>query len=689
MANYTITKIAKVGNSNNFATNGSITITPNDGYVVSASHFTCTSNVNGITASDPADSITGGAGTVGNLVSIPIAVNGFNLAADNIVNLQIVGDAVLFRASQIIPVSLQINIADQFTNNGYNVTATSGLDATGNNAISNGVMTFSEDQLFEEGGEEFSGIGSFTITTADALSEVTSSTGCTINKGAGTVVMANAQATGIEVTDKVGNTNIPATAVVTNISADSTNTTITYLPTTGSGTVSSQVVTFTGVVTTSFSEPPIPTLSDIEATSDSNETEAVGPYLFVLGGVVQNEADTDDGKGGDVISYTYNVFVNNHNPPVKGKVNSFIVKTSGRVSNSVSPTRLPTKVITSLDSGSGIISLFGETTVVTVSGDVGAQFTVNAQSLTGGASNVAGVNGVTYTIPVTSKLKGTGSISFKYPFASSSTTKQYNIWIVPASGTTTKSGVPLVGSKRLLNQYVNSTVTLSLGSRANGVTCSNPSDIVLSGRVNERSNQALDVTYFFTGSGNLQALVPQPNFALVRNGKWLTDLSQWVQNPTGKLTYVTGGGVELSTAAETELKQAILVVGRKYTYTVKVVGVTNHGNANNNIKILAGTTTTAALTGSNGASTYTGILQAAGNTNFIIKFGEGFNGKVESVSLSNWVQTGSNNGTSVSMSNISTVVSGTKAKVSFTVNVENFGSNPIDLELNPSFITLA
>lgn len=101
MANYTLTGFSITENINdsiffnNMATSGNITITPNDGYVVSASNFSVSSLPDSIASVVFTDTTT--AGAVGNTVTgLATFASSFVASENTDITLDIVGDAKAF-----------------------------------------------------------------------------------------------------------------------------------------------------------------------------------------------------------------------------------------------------------------------------------------------------------------------------------------------------------------------------------------------------------------------------------------------------------------------------------------------------------------------------------------------------------------------------------------------------------------
>ncbi len=104
MANHTTSTLSLMSSATE-ARVGYIYITPNEGYVVSASDFTITDSVSEL-ETEKADTAT--AGTIGNKVKITVTLTNFAATADEVINLTISDSAVLYIETVDVPISLTI-----------------------------------------------------------------------------------------------------------------------------------------------------------------------------------------------------------------------------------------------------------------------------------------------------------------------------------------------------------------------------------------------------------------------------------------------------------------------------------------------------------------------------------------------------------------------------------------------------
>lgn len=104
MANHTTSTLSLMSSATE-AIVGYMYITPNEGYVVSASDFTVDDNEPTLTTS-LADTDT--AGTIGNKVKITVTLTNYVATADGVINLTISDSAVLYIETVDVPISLTI-----------------------------------------------------------------------------------------------------------------------------------------------------------------------------------------------------------------------------------------------------------------------------------------------------------------------------------------------------------------------------------------------------------------------------------------------------------------------------------------------------------------------------------------------------------------------------------------------------
>ena len=137
MANYTITKFQtteSVGDSiffNNMVTSGTVTITPNSIYVVSASDFSISSLPTGIASVVFTDSTT--AGQPGNTVIATFTFSSDFSATSNVnIGLDIQGDAKVYNP-ETQTVSYAVKLIDQQSDN---VNGASAVSSSGSSTVS-------------------------------------------------------------------------------------------------------------------------------------------------------------------------------------------------------------------------------------------------------------------------------------------------------------------------------------------------------------------------------------------------------------------------------------------------------------------------------------------------------------------------------------------------------------------------
>lgn len=127
MANHTTSTLSLMSSATE-AIQGHMYITPNEGYVVSASDFTITDSVSEL---DTAKADTATAGAIGNKVKITVTLTNYAATADGIINLTISDSAVLYVETVDVPVSLTIPSELNSNTNGVSVDVVSGTLASG------------------------------------------------------------------------------------------------------------------------------------------------------------------------------------------------------------------------------------------------------------------------------------------------------------------------------------------------------------------------------------------------------------------------------------------------------------------------------------------------------------------------------------------------------------------------------
>ena len=127
MANHTTSTLSLMSSATEVRV-GYMYITPNEGYVVSASDFTVGDDEPTLTTS-LADTAT--AGTIGNKVKITVTLTNYAATADEVINLTISDSAVLYVETVDVPVSLTIPSELDSNTDGVSVDIVSGTLASG------------------------------------------------------------------------------------------------------------------------------------------------------------------------------------------------------------------------------------------------------------------------------------------------------------------------------------------------------------------------------------------------------------------------------------------------------------------------------------------------------------------------------------------------------------------------------
>ena len=127
MANHTTSTLSLMSSATE-AREGYIYITPNEGYVVSASDFDVSDNENALTTS-LTDTAT--AGTIGNEVKITVTLTNYAATADEVINLTISDSAVLYVETVDVTVSLTIPSELDSNTDGVSVDIVDGTLASG------------------------------------------------------------------------------------------------------------------------------------------------------------------------------------------------------------------------------------------------------------------------------------------------------------------------------------------------------------------------------------------------------------------------------------------------------------------------------------------------------------------------------------------------------------------------------
>jgi len=146
MANHTTSTLSLMSSATE-AREGYMYITPNEGYVVSASDFIVSDNEPTLTTA-LSDTIT--AGAIGNEVKITVTLTNYSATADGIINLTISDSAVLYVETVDVPVSLTIPSELNSNTDGVSVDIVNGTLASGlteTNGVITGDITTGTDNL--------------------------------------------------------------------------------------------------------------------------------------------------------------------------------------------------------------------------------------------------------------------------------------------------------------------------------------------------------------------------------------------------------------------------------------------------------------------------------------------------------------------------------------------------------------
>ena len=136
MANHTTSTLSLMSSATE-ARVGYMYITPNEGYVVSASDFDITDSVSEL-ETEKADTAT--AGTIGNKVKITVTLTNFAATTDEVIDLTISDSAVLYIETVDVPISLTIPSELDSNTDGVSVDIVNGTLANGLTETS-GVIT--------------------------------------------------------------------------------------------------------------------------------------------------------------------------------------------------------------------------------------------------------------------------------------------------------------------------------------------------------------------------------------------------------------------------------------------------------------------------------------------------------------------------------------------------------------------
>jgi len=146
MANHTTSTLSLMSSATE-AREGYMYITPNEGYVVSASDFTITDSVSEL-ETEKADTAT--AGTIGNKVKITVTLTNYAATADEVINLTISDSAVLYIETVDVPISLTIPSELDSNTDGVSVDIVNGTLANGlteTSGVITGDITTNTDNL--------------------------------------------------------------------------------------------------------------------------------------------------------------------------------------------------------------------------------------------------------------------------------------------------------------------------------------------------------------------------------------------------------------------------------------------------------------------------------------------------------------------------------------------------------------
>ena len=425
---------------------------------------------------------------------------------------------------------------------------------------------------------------------------------------------------------------------------------------------------------------------------------------------------------------SFRLSLNTRKSPVDDRKVSYRLK-----GKAVSPLAVPsTKEITAVDFGDTTISVNGEERVMKVFGDVGAVFSLNVCTDIGTIGTLDGSESgdilslTNVVIPNnSSRTRGQGVYSFTVHFPFASTTKNYGLNIDAGAGSSLGSGITR-GANAVYDykfqQYVNPTVTINAVS--DGATYASQlstKTITREGVANKQGSYLkgvknrsglIPIRWEFTTTSKqfgVKSIIDQDDFFIGSNGDFssaLNNSSNWTHTSTiaERVASSEYGNYIHRASGKTDdlvISQDCLTVGRSYTFTITYSGASN---SNDSLSIKAGSGDPSAATNYTVEQSSIGVHKtltitrtATTNGTLEVKLHQTTAGsvsdvKIHSITNSNVsnTQSSENGGSVFSFANASTTVdnSGTnrKAYVNADLNIIRYGNANVTLDIDLSQI---
>lgn len=457
-----------------------LTLTPNEGYVVSASDFNSNNTIASSNAIITSATFTdnGTAATPSNTLKLTIVLNSTTvISSDTTINLTtfITDKAVLYSSlSQSLPVSLTISnnlstgVVNASSSTGAIITSASsqsGITATLPSSSSD--LTFVGNVSFNEEDEQVE-VGSFTVE-ADNSNLANTITGVSTNGGT-TFTLNDSDAALVAQGDIVTGSNVttnPAITVSTIVDAGDNANTV---------TVSGNMPTNNSIALT-FTPPADNQVFSVSPTFIQNENifeGSSGPSKAFNVLPVSTTTNAD----GHVQTITYNVFANTKVSTTTA--DQYTIRATGK-----SATPSSTTEIKHVEFGSSEIDITGETRTLKVYGDIGAKVDITMTDSAGSAVNVFNdiTNGEITSNSSFTKGQSFYAKQFTIPaLASGSFTPPFKLNIGAGTGTTKSSNISSASpTNYTLQQRAYPTIKISFTRQASQVY-SDINDVVFTGR---------------------------------------------------------------------------------------------------------------------------------------------------------------------------------------------------------------
>ncbi len=413
----------------------------------------------------------------------------------------------------------------------------------------------------------------------------------------------------------------------------------------------------------------------------------------------------------------YRMVLNPTNLPTTGQRSTF--RLTGKA---VSPPAVSTtKVIKSIDFGKAEVSANGDRRIMKVYGDVGAKVNIGIYTDTGtvgteDGSESADIFSVTNgeLTSSTTSTRGQGIFTFTAVFPFTATNKNYGMQISAGTGSSLSSNITQGGSSNIYDynfqQFANPTITINaISSHSSGSPSYNSQlaglQITRVGVANtigsdlnhvKNKSDVIPINWTLTGVTGSPSN-PKPlilNNANIKNGSFENGLTDWTAGVSGNstiqaVTDAVNGDYIQRTGSDSQIvgvtQADAFDIGREYVVVLEYSG---QDKAGGEITIKAGTATSGAQaleqTAANTRRKISVGLTAATNKNVQILFNTDATARVHSVTTSTFSNSipDENGGTSLTVTSSDVTIDGTTVNISGNLKVLKYGNKDAVLNVD-------